>query len=238
MTQQQHRPDATPPARVLSVNLGRAEPNPWKNAETTGFGKRPSADRVHVRAPGPKDGGLGSGLVGDHVGDRQNHGGDLQAVYAYGAEDLRRWAERLGRELPPGAFGENLTTEGVDLADCRLGERWRVGSTELVVTVPRMPCSTFRGWLGVRGWLRLFTQDGRPGTYLSVAVAGDLGAGDDIELLHRPDHGVSVADAFRAMTTDRDGAAALAPAGAHLAPGLRELVRAALAGTGREDRLF
>lgn len=135
-----------------SVNLGRPRPNPHKSAESTGIGKLPVAGPVEVRDPGPKRGGLGSGLVGDFIGDRQHHGGNEQAVYAFQREDLDRWKERLGRELPNGFFGENLTTSGIDVNEARVGERWRVGAeVELAVTAPRIPCSTFRGWVGEKG---------------------------------------------------------------------------------------
>ncbi|RCK69723.1 MOSC domain-containing protein [Desertihabitans brevis] len=207
--------------RVLSVNVGRAAPNPYKDALTTGIDKRPVDGPVEVRAPGPKHGGLGSGVVGDHIGDRKHHGGDEQAVYAYAREDLDRWEGRLERELANGVFGENLTTSGIALEDCRLGERWRVGTCELVVTVPRIPCSTFRGWLDVRGWLRKFTADARPGTYLSVAVPGEVTAGDAVEVLHRPDHDVTVEQAFLAIITRPDLAPSLLDAEPHLTPELR-----------------
>jgi len=158
-------PQFVGPARVDSVNLATAQPNPYKDTVSTGIGKRPVPGRVLVRAPGPKDGGLGSGLVGDFIGDRENHGGDDQAVYAFAREDLDSWEQRLGRELPNGFFGENLSTRGIDVNDCRVGERWRIGDHDghgdaacdcllLEVTEPRIPCSTFRGWVGEKGWLR------------------------------------------------------------------------------------
>ena len=98
---------------LSSVNLGRPQPNPYKQTKATGIGKEPQSGPVELRAPGPKHGGLGSGVVGDYIGDIEHHGGDGQAVYAFQREDLDRWAERLGREVPNGFFGENLTT--VDL---------------------------------------------------------------------------------------------------------------------------
>lgn len=109
-------------ARIHSLNVGRSEPNPVKKAIPTGIGKRP-VDAAEVRAPGPKKGGLGSGLVGDFVGDQRHHGGDFQAVYAYAREELDAWQDRLGRELPDGMFGENLTTTGLDVDGAIVGER-------------------------------------------------------------------------------------------------------------------
>ena len=150
-----------------------------KKTEATGIAKQPQSGPVEVRAPGPKAGGLGSGLVGDFIGDTRHHGGDDQAVYAFAREDLDRWEQRLDRELPNGFFGENLTTSGLDVAEARVGERWRVGEeVVLQVTSPRIPCSTFRGWVDERGWLKTFTADARPGAYLAVITPGRVYAGD------------------------------------------------------------
>jgi len=189
---------------VLSVNLARVRPNPHKRAvATTGIEKLPTSEPVLVRAPGPKAGGLGGGLVGDSVCDRDNHGGDTQAVYAYAREDLDYWEPVLGRALPGGVFGENLTTTGLDVNGAVIGERWRVGDElELAVTDPRIPCGTFRGWIAERGWLRTFTLAAIPGTYLSVVAPGQVRAGDPITIVHRPAHGVTVAQVFRALTLE------------------------------------
>lgn len=190
---------------IASVNLGRPQPNPYKDTWATGIGKQPQPGPVEVRAPGPKRGGLGSGLVGDFIGDTRHHGGDGQAVYAFAREDLDRWEQRLGRDLPNGFFGENLTTVDVDLAETPVGERWRIGDEVVLrVTSPRIPCSTFRGWVGERGWLKMFTADARPGAYLEVIEPGRIRAGDAIEVLHRPEHDVTVAMVFRALTTERE----------------------------------
>jgi MOSC domain-containing protein YiiM len=151
-------------ARLDSVNLAHPIPNPHKETEWTGIGKQPTTEPVQVRAPGPRTAGLGSGLVGDFIGDRKHHGGDDQAVYAFQREDLDEWERRLGRALPNGSFGENLTTVGIDINDARIGERWRVGrEVVLQVTAPRIPCSTFRGWMGEKGWAKIFAAAGRPG---------------------------------------------------------------------------
>lgn len=192
--------------RVLSVNLARVRPNPHKRGVAeTGIEKVPTSESVLVRAPGGKHDGLGSGLVGDTVCDRENHGGDTQAVYAYAREDLDHWESVLGRALPGGVFGENLTTTGVDVNAAVIGERWRIGDElELAVTVPRIPCGTFRGWIAERGWLRTFTRAARPGTYLSVVSPGQVTAGSPVTIVHRPAHGVTVAQVFRALTLEPD----------------------------------
>ncbi len=213
---------------LLSVNVGRPQPNPYKETKATGIGKLPQDGPVEVRAPGPKRGGLGSGLVGDFIGDVKHHGGDGQAVYAFQREDLDRWAARLGRELGNGFFGENLTTVGLDVNEARIGERWQVGAgVVLQVTSARIPCSTFRGWVGERGWLKTFTADARPGAYLSVVTPGTIRSGDDIRVLHRPDHEVTVSLMFRAFTTERDLLGSLLAAGDDLDPETRAEIAAA-----------
>ena len=191
--------------RVVSVNLARVRPNPYKETEATGIDKHPTRQPVFVRAPGSKADGLGSGLEGDMIGDRANHGGDDQAVYAYAREDLDRWVGALERDLPSGSFGENLTTEGIDIDAALIGERWRIGDrVELQITDPRIPCSTFRGWIGEPGWLRTFTEAAHPGTYLRVLTPGSIRVGDEITVSHEPDHAVTVAMVFRALTREPD----------------------------------
>lgn len=210
-------------AVLASVNLGRPRPNPFKKAKATGIGKEPANGPVEVRDPGPKLGGLGSGLVGDFIGDGKHHGGHDQAVYAFQREDLDRWAERLGRELPNGFFGENLTTSGIDVNEARVGERWRVGDeVELAVTAPRIPCSTFRGWVGEKGWVKLFAADARSGAYLRVVRPGTIRAGDPIAVVHRPDHDVTVSLFFRSQMAEPVLLPRLLAAGDDLPDGVRE----------------
>ena len=187
--------------KVLSVNIGRPQPNPWKRLPSTGIDKRPVQGPVAVTAPGPK--GTGAvGLAGDRAYDVKHHGGDDQAVYAYAREDLDRWERDLDRTLVNGSFGENLTTAGIDVNAALIGERWRIGSAVLEVSCPRIPCVTFAGWLEEGGWMRRFTAAAVPGPYLRVAEAGEITAGDAIEVVERPAHEVTVALAFRALTTE------------------------------------
>lgn len=206
----------------MNVGKGIAQPFSTKTG-MTGIDKRPVAGPVEVRPPGPKRGGLGSGLVGDFIGDARHHGGDRQAVYAFAREDLDRWEPELGREIANGTFGENLTTAGVDLADALVGERWVVGdpddeerSVELEVTDPRIPCRTFAGWLSERGWVKRFTVEARTGTYLAVVRAGTVRAGDEIRRTFVPDHDVTTGLVFRATTTQRELLPRLLPARAWL----------------------
>lgn len=187
---------------LLSVNVGRPRPNPWKRLEATGIDKRPVTGPVAVTAPGPKGNG-DVGLAGDRVYDVKHHGGTHQAVYAYAREDLDHWERELGRTLDNGAFGENLTTAGIDVNSSLIGERWRIGADGpvLEVSAPRIPCATFAGWLDERRWIRRFTEQALPGPYLRVISPGELRAGDALAVVHRPAHEVTVALAFRAFTT-------------------------------------
>ncbi|KUJ51344.1 sulfurase [Streptomyces sp. NRRL F-5122] len=191
--------------KLLSLNLGRPVAVDYTDQPlgVTGIDKRPVDGRVRVTAPGPKGTGA-SGLAGDAVCDLRHHGGDDQAVYAFAREDLDAWERELGRPLPNGSFGENLTTEELDVSGALIGERWRVGS-ELVleVTSGRIPCRTFQGHLGERGWVRRFTHRGAPGAYLRVIEPGETRTGDPIEIVHRPGHDITVALQFRASTTER-----------------------------------
>ncbi|MFE7120799.1 MOSC domain-containing protein [Streptomyces sp. NPDC057654] len=209
--------------RLLTVNSGRprtADYTDWDGG--TGIDKRPVDGPVAVAAPGPKGTG-GSGVAGDAVCDRRHHGGDDQAVYAYAREDLDFWERELGRELAPGTFGENLTTAGIDVTGALVGERWRVGPDLLLeVTSPRIPCRTFAGWLEEKGWVRRFTLAGVPGAYLRVLEPGEIRAGDPVEIVHRPDHDVTVALLFRAVTTERELLPRVLAAGDALPPDARE----------------
>ncbi|MGW3291547.1 MOSC domain-containing protein [Streptomyces sp. NPDC001002] len=203
---------------LLSLNLGHARAVPYADMGVTGIDKRPVAGPVRVSAPGAKGVGA-SGLAGDEVCDLRHHGGDDQAVYAVAREDLDDWERELGRPLANGAFGENLTTRGLDVSGARIGERWRVGA-ELVleVTCGRIPCRTFQEHLGEKRWVKRFTERGAPGAYFRVIVPGEIRAGDPIEVVHRPDHEVTVALQFRAVTTRRELLPSLLPAGAALHP--------------------
>src|SRR5487761_1574418 len=147
-------------ARVVSVNTGGEVAADWGGGlRRTAIDKRPAASAVAVGA---------LGLAGDEQADKVNHGGPDQAVYAYAREDLDWWAGRLGRELRGGMFGENVTTEGLDVSGAVIGETWRLGGVVVQVTSPRIPCVVFRNWMDEKGWIREFRAAGRPGAYLRV----------------------------------------------------------------------
>jgi MOSC domain-containing protein YiiM len=180
---------------VLSVNVAemrrieRGGELVW-----TGIWKHPVSGPVAVR---------GVNVEGDDQGDRSVHGGPDKAVYAYARDDIDWWERELGRELPDGVFGENLTLRGVDPAKALVGERWRIGSVLLEVSEPRFPC-----WkLGVRfddpRMLKRFAQARRTGTYLRIVEEGALEAGDRVELVSRPAHQLSIADFTHAYLEDR-----------------------------------
>jgi MOSC domain-containing protein YiiM len=183
-------------ARVISVNRGReADLLVGGKPARTGINKQPTAGQVRVRA---------LGLEQDEYGDKENHGGLDQAVYAYAREDLDWWTERLGRELRNGLFGENITTCGIDISAALIGETWRMGSAVVQVTAPRIPCVTFQSWIDEPHWVKRFAAARRPGAYLRVLTDGIVAAGDDLAVLSRPERAVTVAESMHAYYGDRE----------------------------------
>jgi MOSC domain-containing protein YiiM len=192
---------ATDAGRILSVNVGAAREFEYGGrVARSAIWKTPVAGRVAAR---------GVNLAGDDQADRKAHGGFDKAVYAYAVEDTRWWEEQIGRPLAYGEFGENLTTEGIEVNVALVGERWAIGSTVLEVSEPRIPC-----WrLGVRmndnQFPRRFTEALRPGTYLRIIAEGELGAGDEIRVVGKPDTDLTVRDVFRIYVRDRHEAGRL-----------------------------
>jgi len=187
-------------AALLSVNVGRPQVRDWAGIGRTSIEKHPVPGPVAART---------LGLDGDQVSDTEHHGGVDQAVYAFAREDLDRWVEYLGQPIRDGQFGENLTTSGIDVNEAELGERWRIGSAVLEVASVRIPCNDFKNWMGLSGyddsaWVKRFAAEGRPGPYLRVVEEGELVAGDAIDVVHRPGHGVTVSMMFAALTTRRE----------------------------------
>ena len=157
---------------VVSVNVGLPRVVEWFGREVeTAIWKEPVDGRVAVR---------GVTVDGDGQADLRVHGGRDKAVYAFSVEDFAWWSEQLGRELGPGTFGENLTTEGIDLSAAAIGSRWRVGSAILEVTQPRFPCFKLGIRMGNAGFVKEFEHAARFGAYFRVVEEGDVGAGDEI----------------------------------------------------------
>ena len=182
-------------AELVSVNLAHVMKTRWKDdVGYTGIDKWPAAGRVRV---------FDHHVDGDSILDVAHHGGPDKAAYAYAREDAGWWSSQLGRDVAPGSFGENLSTTGLDVTGAIIGERWAIGSAVFEVSCPRIPCRTFAGFWDVPRLIKWFTEVGRPGAYLRIAVAGEVGAGDSIEVVHRPAHGVTLGETFRALTGDR-----------------------------------
>jgi MOSC domain-containing protein YiiM len=181
--------------RVLAVSVGGPREFEYHGRTArSGIWKTLVSGRVAAR---------GVNLDGDDQADRQAHGGPDKAVYAFAVEDTRWFEIREARTFEPAAFGENLTTEGLDVNAALVGERWAVGSCVFEISEPRVPC-----WrLGVRmndpSFVRRFTEALRPGAYMRIVTEGDVGAGDAIQVLSKPDHDLSVRDVFRIYTKDR-----------------------------------
>jgi len=187
--------------KVLSVSVGGAREFEYNGRPArSAIWKTPVSGRVAVR---------GVNLAGDDQADRLAHGGPDKAVYAYAVEDARWWEQEVGRPFAYAEFGENLTTEGIDVNGALVGERWAIGSAILEVSEPRVPC-----WrLGVRmndpAFLRRFTAALRPGAYLRIVSEGDVGEEDAIRILDRPGHDLTIRDVFRIYTRDRKESARL-----------------------------
>ena len=189
--------------RLRSINVGRPKVRDWAGIGRTSIDKRPVGGPVVART---------LGLDGDQVSDTQHHGGVDQAVYVFAREDLDFWQGELG--LPDGAirdgqFGENLTTEGYDVNEALIGERWAIGSALFEVASVRIPCNDFKNWQRVSGfddrqWVKRFAAVGRPGPYLRVLEEGEVEAGHRIDVVLRPDHDVTVSVMFAALTTRRE----------------------------------
>jgi MOSC domain-containing protein YiiM len=186
---------------LRSVNVGRVRTIEFRDgSDRTAIWKSPVAGRVAVR---------GVNVDGDEQADRTVHGGPDKAVYAYSAEDLAWWTGQLGHPVEPGTFGENLTTAGLDLAAAVVGQTWAVGTTVLEIAQPRIPCYKLGIRMGDPGFPRRFAAAARPGAYLRIVSEGEIGAGDSIELVETPDHGVTIGMVERAYHGEDDLAARL-----------------------------
>lgn len=180
--------------RLLRVSVGRPRQlDTGRRTVSTAIWKTAVEGPVRVR---------GVNLDGDEQADRSVHGGPDKAVYAYAIEETRTWEGELGRELGAAAFGENLTTSGVDVSGAVIGERWTVGSTVLEVAQPRLPCFKLAIRMSDPTFVRTFARASRPGAYLRIVEEGELGAGDAVTVTDRPDHGVTSRMVFDALLQD------------------------------------
>ena len=184
--------------KIVSLNIGLPREVTWRGLHvTTGIFKEPVEGRVALRK---------LNLDGDRQADLTVHGGEFKAVYCYPLEHYDYWKKELpGRELPMGSFGENFTTEGWLEDSVHLGDRFAIGSAEVIVTQPRLPCYK----LGVRfqsdDMVKRFLASGRMGFYLAVTREGEVGAGDEIKVIARDPNNVPVTDITRLYIAKRYG---------------------------------
>jgi MOSC domain-containing protein YiiM len=184
-------------ARIISVNVGMIRDIEVAGRQNqTAIDKRRVASRVFASR---------LGLAGDEQADKEHHGGPEQALYVYSREDLDWWTEQTGRELQNGVFGENLTIGRQEISGALIGETWRLGADVVVqITAPRIPCQVFATWTDERHWVKRFAAARRPGAYLRVLTEGEVGTGDQVEVLSRPEVRVTVAESMDAYYGDPD----------------------------------
>jgi MOSC domain-containing protein YiiM len=181
--------------RIESLNVGKPREVVWHGRSVeTGIFKEPVAGRVALRT---------LNLDGDGQADLTVHGGKYKAVYCYPAEHYPYWKRELGRELPMGMFGENFTTRGLLEKDAHLGDRYRVGTTEVLVTQPRLPCYKLGVRFGAADMVKRFLASGRSGFYLAVAREGEVGAGDEMVRISRDANAMPVTEITRLYITRR-----------------------------------
>ena len=183
--------------KVLSVNIGLPRDVVSKGKSvTTGIFKDPVEGRVQLRT---------LNFDGDRQADLKVHGGIYKAVYVYPGEHYDYWRRELpGVELPWGMFGENLTVEGMLEREINIGDQFRIGSAELVVTQPRLPCYKLAVKFGRDDIIKRFLESGRTGFYFAVQREGEVGAGDSIEMISRDEDELKVADVTRLYLDDKD----------------------------------
>jgi MOSC domain-containing protein YiiM len=183
--------------QLVSVNVGLPREVDWHGRVVrTSIWKEPVDGPVRVSA---------LNLEGDQQSDLSVHGGKDKAVYVYPREHYEYWKRELpGQELSWGAFGENLTTEGLLEPDVRIGDRLRIGSAEFVVTQPRTPCFKLGVRFGRDDMVKRFLRSGRSGFYLAVVREGEVARSNPIEFAGRDDHGVTVADIASLYARDMD----------------------------------
>jgi MOSC domain-containing protein YiiM len=174
---------------ILSINIGKERKIIRTNVErVTGIYKQPTEGPVEVTT---------LGLVNDVIGDKKHHGGPDQALYLYGQADYNWWAEQLGRELPPGTFGENLTISGLESTAFNIGDKLLVGKVILQVTSPRLPCATLSTRMEDPQFVKKFKDAERPGLYCRVLQAGQIAPGDTVTIERYQGDTVSLLEMYR-----------------------------------------
>ncbi len=188
---------------IVSLNVGLPREVLWHGRSvTTGIYKEPVNGRVALRR---------LNLDGDRQADLTVHGGEYKAVYCYPVEHYDYWKKELpGRELPMGIFGENFTVHGLLEEEAHLGDRFSVGSAEVVVTQPRLPCYKLGVRFGSDDMVKRFLVSGRGGFYLAVNREGEVGAGDEIKVISRGANAVPVSEITRLYVLKRWGTEELA----------------------------
>jgi MOSC domain-containing protein YiiM len=173
--------------KLISVCVGEPREVDWKGKPvTTGIFKQPVDGRVMMRS---------LNLDGDRQADLTVHGGVEKAVYAYPMEHYPYWRQEFPDEaLPWGAFGENLTVEGLLESEVNIGDRFRIGTAEVMVTQPRFPCFKLNLKFGRDDMVKRFLNSRLSGIYFSVVQEGEVGAGDAIALVSRDENNITVAD--------------------------------------------
>jgi MOSC domain-containing protein YiiM len=185
-------------ASIESINVGTPRTVEWKgHTFTTSIWKAPVLQRVAAR---------GVNLAGDEQADLSVHGGEYKAIYAYGRSDLDWWSRELGANLGVSAFGENLTVSGMDVSGALVGERWKIGTTMLEVTQPRFPCYKLAIKMDDAHFVRRFAAANRPGAYLRIVEEGEMGVGDAIDVVYRPDHEITMQKMSHIYLGDHDEA--------------------------------
>ena len=176
--------------KLSSVNLGQERILQRHNrVERTGIFKIPTKEPVRVTR---------LGLEGDVIVSKKHHGGPDQAVYVYGAADYEWWSNEFGREILPGAFGENLTISGLESASFNIGDFLHIGEgVTLQVTAPRIPCGTFAARMNDPQWVKRFRRAERPGLYCRVIQEGFVKAGDPVSVERYTGETISILDMFR-----------------------------------------
>lgn len=183
-------------ALILSVNVGSVQTVQFRGKWLkTGIFKKPVDGRMRL---------AGEGLRGDAQADLKVHGGPERAAYAYAQEDYLWWEGRLGKTLSPGKFGDNLTLRGIDVSGALVGERWKIGDAVVQVMSPRLPCFKLGLAMNDQKFVRRFAEAMRPGAYLAVVQPGDVGAGDPVDVIWRPDHALTLKEMTRIYLFERE----------------------------------